>query len=213
MKVRSLDVPHCGLTFTCHPLLNLLVNGYDLQGQRCPLPTYQSYPCPSLCVQDISMCPPSLSPHCTDPTHIYCVDGTCRTTCPSDLISACHCGDDSQSRQKAYPCAPNRVKITNFVAENKTQLSLDQCAQALSLTIPAWYPGIQQPIWWGQCPTRTLLPLNMTEPVFLALYGFYGSCLVSLLAWSLYKSLYEKVSVGDKGEEGGGGQPGGMTRR
>ncbi|KAI8339657.1 hypothetical protein BC941DRAFT_512000 [Chlamydoabsidia padenii] len=147
------------------------VNNYDLQGHRCPLPTYQSYPCPMLCVPDLSLCPPNMRP---------------------SLGQSGPCGDH------AYFCLPQRVKIFDFVAENKTNLAFDQCAQAIMAASPLiqsirpWSPDVRQPMW-GPIDNGAPLPLTYTEPVFLALYGFYGACLILLFVWLFYKSIYEKT--------------------
>ncbi|CAO3596256.1 unnamed protein product [Absidia cylindrospora] len=45
---------------------------------------------------------------------------------------------------------------------------------------------------WGECPAVVYPPLTFKEPVFLALYAFYGSCFAVLLGWSFYKSTREK---------------------
>jgi hypothetical protein len=46
---------------------------------------------------------------------------------------------------------------------------------------------------WGTCPTPDYGELTFTEPVFIALYVFYGSCVFFLSAWTVYKYLREKV--------------------
>lgn len=46
---------------------------------------------------------------------------------------------------------------------------------------------------WGQCPTPNYGDLTFTEPVFLALYVFYGSCVFFLVTWAIYKSMREKL--------------------
>ncbi|KAI8076794.1 uncharacterized protein BX664DRAFT_343939 [Halteromyces radiatus] len=178
------------------------VNGYDLNGNQCPLPTYNSYPCPTLCVQAISTCPEQIRPSCA-PNQVYCVDGQCHdgSTCPNNLVSACSCsGIDGGEQQQTYPCLTQRVKIPNFVASNKTSLGLAACQSNIMTTsqiknVTEWHTGLpplDQPMW-GQCPTVIHPPLTFTEPVFLALYVFYGSCVALLISWFFYKSIREKV--------------------
>ncbi|CAO3599770.1 unnamed protein product [Absidia cylindrospora] len=192
----------CVIPLTIHaiPAFNQ-VNGYDLQGNQCPLPTYHSYPCPTLCVPTIASCPDVLRPHCPDPNQTYCIDGQCHDgpTCPTSLVSSCSCNG---SGKDVYPCLPHRVNIAHFVAQNKSSLISSNCEQSiLSLssssikTITPWHDGVptaEIPMW-GQCPVVVHPPLSFTEPVFLILYAFYGSCVFVLLSWSFYKSIREKA--------------------
>lgn len=46
---------------------------------------------------------------------------------------------------------------------------------------------------WGDCPAADWGALNYHEPVFIALYVFYGSCVGFLLIWIAYKNIREKV--------------------
>ncbi|ORZ26131.1 hypothetical protein BCR42DRAFT_364782 [Absidia repens] len=196
------------LTIQAIPAFNQ-VNGYDLQGNQCPLPTYHAYPCPTLCVPNITSCPDLLRPTCPHANQIYCMDGQCHDgpTCPTSLVPSCSCNvkddenNNSGNSKAVYPCLPHRVDITQFVAQNKSSLISSHCEQSiLSLstsikTITPWHDGIptaDMPMW-GQCPVVALPALSFTEPVFLILYSFYGSCVFVLLSWSFYKSIREKA--------------------
>ncbi|RCI03520.1 hypothetical protein CU098_010396, partial [Rhizopus stolonifer] len=55
-----------------------------------------------------------------------------------------------------------------------------------------WNPNPAS-VMWGSCPTPDYGELTFAEPVFIALYVFYGSCVFFLVAWTLYKKLREKV--------------------
>lgn len=171
------------------------VNGYDVYGNRCPLPTYYAYPCPQLCVRDIADCPASVRPSCPE-GQTYCVDGTCRSSCPANLQSGCACPGAPSLSGSVYPCKDGeRADIPNFVATNKSAHSAEACAAKLGLpaSIPAWSADAEYPIMWGECPTPDYGELTFTEPVFIALYVFYGSCVAMLVLWTLYKRTREKV--------------------
>ncbi|KAI8393977.1 uncharacterized protein BYT42DRAFT_552937 [Radiomyces spectabilis] len=189
------------LLVRCTPAFNQ-VNQYHLNGTQCPLPTYYGYPCPILCVNDISLCPESLLPSCPS-GQTYCVDGTCRSTCPSDLVSKCSCPDAPQLSPTGpvYSCRSDfdlLVNIPNYVTTNKARQS-EQVAESCSAlvginNIPNWNETAQS-VMWGQCPPPDLGTLTYTEPVFIAIYAFYGICLFTLVAWTLYKKAREKVIV------------------
>ncbi|KAI9322428.1 hypothetical protein BX666DRAFT_2147537 [Dichotomocladium elegans] len=168
------------------------VNGYQLNGERCPLQTYHAYPCPRLCVRDIALCPPSIRPTC-DEGRIYCVDGTCRDRCPTDLISLCSCpGAPALQGAAVYPCrSGNTVDIPNY---NSTLQSYSACASGLDISpVSNWVPNPAERMW-GQCPAPDYGVLTFVEPIFISLYIFYGSCLATLGGWYLYKHKKEKVS-------------------
>ncbi|KAI8393681.1 uncharacterized protein BYT42DRAFT_541902 [Radiomyces spectabilis] len=169
------------------------VNGHYPNGTQCPLPTYFDYPCPLLCVREVSQCPQSLQPSCP-PGQTWCVDGQCRESCPSDLESKCACPGAPALVGNVYPCAPNQhVDIQNFVANDKDALSLKACSADAGLDgTPAWESNPQS-IMWGNCPTPDYGALNFHEPIFIALFVFYGSCAGFLIIWTLYKSAREKV--------------------
>ncbi|KAI8987690.1 hypothetical protein BDF20DRAFT_815326, partial [Mycotypha africana] len=173
------------------------VNDYDAYGNKCPLPTYYAYPCPKLCVRDISMCPHNYRPAPCPAGTTYCVDGHCRETCPSNLISACSCPGAPALVGNIYSCgtATIHTNIENFVVENKNNQSAEACARAANLQgkIPNWIPNPESAMW-HECPTPDYGALTFTEPVFLALYAYYGSCFVLLAVWTLYK-LYREKSV------------------
>ncbi|KAI8380316.1 hypothetical protein BD560DRAFT_387815 [Blakeslea trispora] len=170
------------------------VNGYDLNGNQCPLPTYNAYPCPALCVRDISQCPDSVRPSCPA-GQTYCVDGSCRDACPDSLVSKCSCpGAPALQVSTVYPCLDDaRVNIDNFDATRKSEQSAAACSNYLGLSdVPAWNPNPES-IMWGSCPTPDYGALTFAEPVFIALYVFYGSCVFFLVSWYLYKKMRERV--------------------
>ncbi|KAI9303659.1 hypothetical protein BJ944DRAFT_241254, partial [Cunninghamella echinulata] len=172
------------------------INKYQVDGQLCSLPTYYSYPCPVICVKNINDCPAQVRPSC--PTgETYCVDGSCRSSCPTDLTSKCACTGQPSLGQLTYPCSKTFVDLPNFVARNKTELSYDTCSTYLNIpNLPKWNPNFNETnptMMWGECPAPDWGELNFREPVFIALYVFYGSCAGFLLIWVFYKNIREKV--------------------
>ncbi|KAI7886821.1 HAD-like protein [Lichtheimia hyalospora FSU 10163] len=173
------------------------VNGYQLNGTRCPLQTYHAFPCPQLCVRDINDCPVHIRPACP-PNQTYCMDGTCRTHCPSNIISKCECRGAPKLQQGAatYPCKPgDTVDIPNF---NSTQLASHQaCADHLGISsVSNWVP---EPIhmMWSHCPKPAYGHVTFTEPIYIGVYAFYGLCIGTLLGWLIYKRLCEKHIIDD----------------
>ncbi|ORX48327.1 hypothetical protein DM01DRAFT_1292119, partial [Hesseltinella vesiculosa] len=177
-----------------------IVNGYDIYGNKCPLPTYNAYPCSTLCVRNINSCPTEARPSCPSGQQ-FCVDGSCRDSCPSSLVSSCSCSGQSDLVGLVYPCSGMTVSIPNFDASNKKAQGLAACAQHVQKTDPAvlnvssWTsnPTDQTPMW-SDCPATVYPPLTYTEPVYLAAYAFYGSCIANLLLWAFYKYVRERVS-------------------
>ncbi|KAI7902768.1 uncharacterized protein BX663DRAFT_552164 [Cokeromyces recurvatus] len=171
-----------------------IVNDNDAFGNHCKLPTYYSYPCPELCVRDIAMCPPDNKPPTCPEGTTYCVDSQCREICDDSLVSVCACPGAPALIGKVYSCGGNnlRTNIENFVVENKANQSAEACAKAANLqNIPNWLPNPKSAMW-HQCPTPDYGQLTFTEPVFIALYSFYGSCFISLFFWFLFKKFTEK---------------------
>ncbi|KAI7873218.1 uncharacterized protein EV154DRAFT_100788 [Mucor mucedo] len=171
-----------------------IINDRDVYGNKCKLPTYYSYPCPTLCVRDISMCPPTNQPPICPTGTTYCVDGECRDTCSESLVSLCGCPGAPALEGKLYPCSAETIhtNIENFIAENKANQSAEACSRAVNIqNIPNWSPNPDS-IMWKECPTPDYGALTFTEGVFIALYTYYGSCIVVLLTWVLYKNAKEK---------------------
>ncbi|CAO3638867.1 unnamed protein product [Cunninghamella echinulata] len=172
------------------------VNKYQVDGQLCSLPTYHSYPCPVICVKNINDCPAQVRPSCPE-GQTYCVDGSCQSSCPTDLTSGCACTGQPSLGQLTYPCTKTFVDIPNFVAENKVKLSYATCSASLNIpNLPEWNPNFNETnptMMWGECPAPDWGELNYHEPVFIALYVFYGSCIGFLLLWVFYKNIREKV--------------------
>ncbi|ORZ13486.1 hypothetical protein BCR42DRAFT_467119 [Absidia repens] len=169
------------------------VNGNFPNGTACPLPTYNSYPCPTICVRDISQCPPSVRPSCPA-GQTYCVDGECRDSCPTGLVSSCACPGQPGLSGDMYSCTQQYQNIENFVATNKSKQAIAACGQALNIqTLPDWSNTNPSGIMWGECPAPDYGELNFHEPVFLALWVYYGSLVGFLLIWLAYKTTREKV--------------------
>jgi cation-transporting ATPase 13A3/4/5 len=96
-----------------------------------------------------------------------------------------------------YSCSESfslSVNIHNFNADNKTDQSAEACSHAANLTnIPTWSSSPEVAMWL-ECPTPDYGQLTFGEDVFIALFTYYGSCLVLLVGWSLLKYIREKVS-------------------
>ncbi|CAO3615556.1 unnamed protein product [Mucor hiemalis] len=169
------------------------VNGWDLNGNKCPLPTYNAYPCPVICVRDVNQCPEKARPSCPA-GQTWCVDAKCRESCPTDLTSSCSCpGAPSLEGGLVYPCAEVHVNVENFDAANKLSQTEAVCAQHVGLSdIEQWNPNPQS-IMSGQCPTPDYGSLTFSEPIFIALFTFYGSCVFFLATWAIYKFIREKA--------------------
>ncbi|KAI8144258.1 hypothetical protein BJV82DRAFT_557186 [Fennellomyces sp. T-0311] len=172
------------------------VNSFDLSGNRCPLPTYNQYPCSTICAREVSQCPEAVRPSCPE-GQAYCVDGTCRSNCPADLKSACSCKFAPEIVGSVYPCVEGqRVNIENFVATNLTEQTAEACSLDLGIDVSAvteWSPEPES-LMWNTCPTPSG-ELTFTEPAFIALYTFYGSCAAMLVCWTLYKKSLEKYNM------------------
>lgn len=175
---------------------NNLANSFDAHGNQCKLQTYTAYPCPQLCVRDISMCPPSNRPPTCPSGTTYCVDGKCRETCSDSLVSLCACPGAPDLVGAIYSCGDNnlRANIEDFVVEKKAAQSAEACNKAANIqNIPTWSNNPESAMW-HECPAPDYGALTYTEDVFIALYAFYGSCLFTLLFWILYKKSKERVS-------------------
>lgn len=159
----------------------------------CNPQTYHAFNCPQLCVRDITHCPLHIRPTCP-PNQTYCMDGTCRTQCPSDIISKCECRGAPKLQQGAavYPCkSGDTVDIPNF---NSTQLaSYQACADHLGISsVSNWVPEPIQ-MMWGKCPKPAYGHVTFTEPIYIGIYAFYGLCIGTIFGWLAYKRLKEKV--------------------
>lgn len=179
-------------------ILFQIVNGNDLDGNACPLPTYNAYPCPVICVRNVQQCPQKWQPAPCGPGETYCVDGQCHSGgCPSDLRSYCACFGAPDIQGDMYPCAMNQtVTIPNFNATNKAVQTLQACQSDAGISVGDWAPDAQGAIW-NTCPAEYIAdgPPNFTSPFFLTLWIFYASLLVLNGLWFLYKLAREKVCV------------------
>ncbi|KAG2225949.1 hypothetical protein INT45_006645 [Circinella minor] len=172
------------------------VNGYDIHGNRCPLPTYNMYPCSTICARNVAECPEQVRPSCPS-GQTYCVDGECRESCPSDLKSACSCTFEDPIVGDIYPCtAGQRVNIEHFLATNLTDQTAEACANDLGVSVASVEQWSNNPasLMWNTCP-KPSKPLKFTEPAFIALYTFYGSLVGMLVGWTLYKRTLEKYHM------------------
>lgn len=176
------------------------MNGKDLDGNACPLPTYNAYPCPVICVRNVEQCPQNVRPSPCGPGESYCVDGNCYAgSCPSDLRSFCACFGAPDIAGPMYPCSQDQtVSIPHFDAHNKTAQSLEACQLNAGISIGSWAADAQTPVW-NTCPasaTAAGLP-DFTSPFFLAMWVFYASLPVLNILWTLYKLAREKVIIRD----------------
>jgi hypothetical protein len=176
----------------------LLVNGNDLQGNACPLPTYNAYPCPVICVRNVDQCPQTLKPAACPEGQSYCVDGQCHSGgCPSDLLSFCACYGAPAIEGDMYPCSQDQVvTIPNFNAANKTAQSLEACQANATLSVGDWAANATAPVW-NTCPVADTPagPPDFTSPFFLAMWVFYASLPVLNVLWYFYKLAREKVNT------------------
>lgn len=165
-----------------------------MDGSVCPLPTYNAYPCPVLCVRNVNQCPEKVRPSCPA-GQTYCVDGSCRDSCPTNLASKCSCpGAPDLQGGAIYQCLDNaRPNVENFDSSNKVAQTNQACANYLGLSNASAWNANPDSIMWGLCPTPDYGELTFTEPVFIALYVFYGCCAAFLGGWAIYKFLREKV--------------------
>ncbi|KAI8063241.1 hypothetical protein BC940DRAFT_369931 [Gongronella butleri] len=169
------------------------VNMYQVDGSLCPLPTYNSYPCPVVCVDDIAKCPQQVRPSCPA-GQTYCVDGVCRASCPAGLTSSCSCPGQPAITAPVYACNAQFADIPNFVATNKSDQAMATCGANLGVsTLPDWNNANPTGMMWGECPAPDYGPLTFVEPIFLALYVYYGSLVGFLLLWLAYKNIRERV--------------------
>ncbi|KAI8074516.1 hypothetical protein BC940DRAFT_343132 [Gongronella butleri] len=185
------------------------VNGWDLNGNKCPLPSYNAYPCPTLCVRNIASCPLSIRPSCPA-GQTYCVDGTCQSSCSASLVSACACASETSLQGNVYPCLTLTVTIKDFDAMNKTEQGLATCQQTVQAgnasiqSVTPWTsnpPASDQTPMWNTCPVAVLPPIRFTEPVYMTIYIFYGSCIVNLILWALYKQFRERSIKDEVGQK------------
>ncbi|GAA5815595.1 hypothetical protein MFLAVUS_009107 [Mucor flavus] len=170
------------------------INLNDVDGNKCKLPTYFSFPCPILCVRDISMCPPNYRPKSCPTGTTYCVDGECRESCPASLVSACSCIGAPALVGDIYSCGKETIftNIKDFVVENKANQSAEACSVAVGIpNVPNWSPNPESAMW-KDCPAPYYGEVTFTEDVFIAIYAFYGSCVLVLAFWTLYKKAMEK---------------------
>jgi cation-transporting ATPase 13A3/4/5 len=96
---------------------------------------------------------------------------------------------------KLYSCGSNalHVNIANFTVEQKVNQSAAACSQAVGLNnIPSWTSNPENAMWL-QCPTPDYGKITFTEPVFVSIYTFYGSCFLVLAFWIFYKHSKERV--------------------
>ncbi|KAL0087372.1 hypothetical protein J3Q64DRAFT_1814053 [Phycomyces blakesleeanus] len=179
------------LTVEAEPKWNQ-VNAFDVNGGLCPTADYNFYSCPRLCVRDISLCPNTISPKCPSGTS-YCIDGSCRTTCPGSLVSICSCPGAPAIDGLVYPCLDGlSVIIPSFDIRNKDLQSMEACSAMTGLVnVSAWEPSSTSSMW-NICPNPDYGSLTFTEPAFISLYVFYSSCVVFLVLWTVYKRWQEK---------------------
>lgn len=70
------------------------------------------------------------------------------------------------------------------------------CGAAVNVQVlPDWSPTGDASLMWGECPAPDYGTLNFHEPVFLAMWVYYGSLVAFLLMWLAYKTIREKVKA------------------
>jgi cation-transporting ATPase 13A3/4/5 len=96
-----------------------------------------------------------------------------------------------------FACNKQTADIPNFVATNKTEQAAAACGAALNIqgALPDWNSANPTGIMWGECPAPDYGTLNFHEPVFLALWVYYGSLVGFLIIWLMYKTAREKVKA------------------
>lgn len=147
-------------------------------------------------MRDINQCPSSIRPSCPA-GQTFCIDGNCHDTCPTNLESQCACPGQPALTTPMFACNKQTADIPNFVATNKTEQAAAACGAAVNIQggLPDWNSANPTGIMWGECPAPDYGTLNFHEPVFLALWVYYGSLVGFLIIWLMYKTAREKVKI------------------
>ncbi|PVU99319.1 hypothetical protein BB559_000814 [Furculomyces boomerangus] len=170
------------------------VNFFDSEGNRCPIVPSLNVTCPLICVSDINLCPDSLKPNCPS-GQLYCVDGSCRDSCPSSLLNPCQCklppNPLSQNILAMIPCLPQpNIDIYQYNPSNPRTIQ-QACASNLSISdIPLWSPKSDNQVVWKICPVVSP-KLTLNEPIILSMFSIVGTQLILILFWTTYKKLLE----------------------
>ncbi|PVV01389.1 hypothetical protein BB560_004192, partial [Smittium megazygosporum] len=173
-------------------------NLFGLNGQLCPVTPILNYTCPQLCVSDTSLCPSQVRPAC-GPGLTYCVDQTCRPSCPNDLVNPCLCKSSgslklSSSVSKMVPCLPlPNVDIYDYDPSSKKTVSR-VCSNSLNLTqVDFWSAKTSEQTVWLSCPVKTP-SFNLKSKFFISIWTILATQCSLLLFWIFYKSFHENSS-------------------
>ncbi|KXN74246.1 hypothetical protein CONCODRAFT_2784 [Conidiobolus coronatus NRRL 28638] len=150
------------------------VNDYDLNGNKCPLPTKKGVTCPILCVSDISQCPQKVSSICPQ-GKTFCQDGKCHESCPSDIINPCFCGAEN----------------SGWTLKN---LASQQCSRSFELqNTPKIYDGSDPgSSMWAICPPPPPPIFTYREPMWIAVFSIVAFQALILMIWHSFKTFAER---------------------
>ncbi|ORX58219.1 hypothetical protein DM01DRAFT_1319021 [Hesseltinella vesiculosa] len=162
-------------------------NTVDLSGKTCPLLPAYNQACPSLCVTNYNLCPPSLSPTCPVGQQ-YCLDGTCATSCEG-ITNICNCGDPTLPTNYVPCAAGQQVNITYFNPRDPNQIS-NSCAAAINVSSSSAYPVYSSPFVWVTCPVVNPY-FTWREPMWIFVWSYSCFQAAVLLLWHLYKTTRE----------------------
>ncbi|KAL1923032.1 uncharacterized protein VTP21DRAFT_9408 [Calcarisporiella thermophila] len=167
------------------------VNGWDINGAKCPLPTKYNAECPPLCVSNLLNCPSSLSANCPE-GQSFCMDGTCKTSC-SGVRNPCQC--DSDSPISLFPCrVGTSVTIRDFNASDSTQIAY-ACASTLGISNISVGFDPQSDAMWLKCPPRAPQSFSWVEPRWLSVWILLSFFFGIMALWTVYKKSRERNIV------------------
>ncbi|KAL1920902.1 uncharacterized protein VTP21DRAFT_11537 [Calcarisporiella thermophila] len=168
------------------PLFNN-VNGVDVNGKQCPLPTKYDAECPQLCVPNQSQCPAPVARTCGSGLQ-FCNDGTCKPSCEG-VKNICMCGDTG-AIEVLFPCKSGMTLDIEYY-NNDTQI-MNTCARALGLSVVRSYDLQSKEPMWLKCPTAAKEPFTWREPMWVSVWALAGGYFGLLMLWILYKRIREK---------------------
>ncbi|KXN74248.1 hypothetical protein CONCODRAFT_2786, partial [Conidiobolus coronatus NRRL 28638] len=170
-------------------------NDYDLNGNKCPLPTKKGVKCPTLCVSDVKQCPEKVSSSCPQ-GQTFCHDGLCHDSCPTDIVNPCSCGAGNTS-WTLYPCSTTSTVLVNLPNFNYTLLNSqtsEQCSKSFGLqNTPKVYDGSDPgSSMWAICPPPPAPVFTYREPMWIAVFSIVALQALFLMVWHSYKTFAER---------------------
>ncbi|KXN74250.1 hypothetical protein CONCODRAFT_2788, partial [Conidiobolus coronatus NRRL 28638] len=179
------------------PVFNT-VNDYDLNGNKCPLPTKRGVKCPTLCVSDVKQCPEKVSSNCPQ-GQTFCQDGKCHESCPADIINPCSCGAENNS-WTLYPCSTAStvlVDLPNFYYAIEKNLTTQHCSESFGLqNTPKVYDGSDPgSSMWAICPLPPPPVFTYREPMWIAVFSIVAFQALFLMVWHSYKTFAERNAI------------------